>query len=243
MKKRILNGRLLPAALILLAILTVTALFAWLFVPILRFASEPESFRKWIDAHAVSGRLAYLGAVFLQVLVAVIPGEPLEIAGGYAFGAIEGTLLCLLAAVLGGLTVFLLVRRFGDRLVGLFFPPEKLHRLSFLQITAGSKKEFLFFVLFAIPGTPKDLLCYFAGLTDIRFSTWLLICSVGRLPSLITSTVGGSALGEQSYLLAILIFAMTLILSLLGLWSYNRICKLRERKSKKENDDEKRKSI
>ena len=76
-----------------------------------------------------------------------------------------------------------------------------------------------------LPGTPKDLLCYFAGLTDMPFSLWLMICSLGRLPSIVTSTIGGSALGSQNYTAAILVFAGTLLVSGLGLLAYDRICK------------------
>ena len=70
---------------------------------------------------------------FLQVLVAVIPGEPLEISGGYAFGAVQGTVLCMLGAFLGGVVVFAFVRRFGRELVEVFFPKEKIESLRFLQ--------------------------------------------------------------------------------------------------------------
>ena len=73
-----------------------------------------------------------------------------------------------------------------------------------------------------IPGTPKDLLCYFAGLTDIRLSLWLLICSLGRLPSIVTSTVGGDALGTSNYWFAAAVFAITLVISLVGLLFYKK---------------------
>lgn len=80
-----------------------------------------------------------------------------------------------------------------------------------------------------MPGTPKDLLCYFAGLTDIRWGIWLLLCSVGRLPSVLTSTVGGSALGSRSYLFAALVFGGTLLLSLVGLLIYRCVCRRHEK--------------
>ena len=80
-----------------------------------------------------------------------------------------------------------------------------------------------------IPGTPKDLLSYFAGLTDISLTHWLLICSVGRLPSLVTSTIGGDALGTSDYGFAVIVFAVTLIISLLGLLIYKHICDRREK--------------
>ena len=70
--------------------------------PMIRFVSEPEKFRLWVDEHGIWGRLAFIGMVIFQIIVAIIPGEPLEIGAGYAFGAVEGTILCLIGAVLVG---------------------------------------------------------------------------------------------------------------------------------------------
>ena len=205
-----------------------TALIIWLAgVPLVRFASEPEKFRQWVDDNGIWSRFAYMGMVILQVVIAVLPGEPFEIAAGYAFGAVEGSLLCIAASTLGSITVFLLVRYFGVPLVEVFFSEEKLHRIKFLKTT--TKRDFIFFIIFMIPGTPKDLLCYFAGLTDIRLSLWLLICSLGRLPSIVTSTVGGDALGTSNYWFAAAVFAITLVISLVGLLFYKKICNRHEK--------------
>lgn len=81
--------------------------------PMVKFVSEPEKFRMWVDSHGLWSQVAYVGMTLLQVLVAVIPGEPLEISGGYAFGAVQGTVLCMLGAFLGSVAVFAFVRRFG----------------------------------------------------------------------------------------------------------------------------------
>lgn len=205
-----------------------TALIIWLAgVPLVRFASEPEQFRQWVNDSGIWSRFAYMGMVILQVVVAVIPGEPFEIAAGYAFGSVEGTFLCMLAATLGSVCVFLLVRRFGPRLAEVFFSREKLRSIRFLQATP--RRDLLFLIIFMLPGTPKDLLCYFAGLTNIRFPVWLLICSLGRLPSIITSTVGGDALGTKNYWGAILVFAVTLAISAAGLLFYDRLCQRRKK--------------
>ena len=149
----------------------LSAALAW-FVgrPMVHFARQPEQFRAWVDGHGAWGPLAYVAMVFLQVLVAIIPGEPLEIAGGYAFGAWAGTALCLLGAVLGSVTVFALVRRWGRGLVEVFFPADKLEKLQFLLHTSP-KRTALFWLIFTVPGTPKDLLCYFAGLTDLSWGS------------------------------------------------------------------------
>ena len=213
--------------------LLLSAVVGW-FVgrPLVRFASQPEQFRQWVDGHGLMGCAAYVGMVFLQVVVAVIPGEPLEISGGYAFGAVRGSLLCLLGAFLGSVAVFALVRRFGRELVDIFFPREKLEKLKFLQ--SSPKRDALFWLVFMVPGTPKDLLCYFAGLTDLPWRTWLLIATVGRLPSIVTSTVGGSALGEQNYRAAVIAFAIALAVAGAGYLIYRAVCR-RHEQSEHEN--------
>ena len=185
--------------------------------PMVRFAQDPEQFRAWVEGFGPWGSILYAAMVFLQVLVALIPGEPLEICGGYAFGAVPGTILCLLGATAGSLLVFGLVRRFGHGMVELFFSREKVESLRFLH--SSPRRDFLFWLIFMMPGTPKDLLCYFAGLTDLSWRKWLLICSLGRLPSIITSTLSGHALGEERYTAAIIIYALTGLFSLLAwLW-------------------------
>lgn len=188
-----------------------------------RFAREPEAFRQWVAGHGVWGMAAYAGMVFLQVLVAIIPGEPLEIAGGYAFGAVWGTVLCLLGSILGSVAVFAVVRKWGIPLVEVFFPREKLEKLSFLR--TSPKRTALLWLVFTVPGTPKDLLCYFAGLTDLSWSSWLLIASVGRIPSIVTSTVGGDALGMQNYQFAVVTFLATLVIAGVGLLIYRQVCR------------------
>ncbi len=208
---------------VLILILIFTALVTWFIgIPMTRLAADSESFHRWIGERKLLGQLAYMGMVFLQVIVAIIPGEPLEIAGGYAFGALEGSLLCLVASTLGSLFVFLLVKRFGIHLVEIFFSREKLQSIRFLK--SSPKRSVLFLAIFMIPGTPKDLLCYFAGLTDLKLSAFLLISSLGRLPSIITSTVGGHALGNKSYLSALLVFGITFAVSIVGLLIYYKIC-------------------
>ena len=196
--------------------------------PLIHFAQEPERFRQWVDQQGPLAPLLFTGMVILQVIVAVIPGEPLEIAAGYAFGAVEGTILCVLGTFLGGILVFLLVRRFGLRAVEIFFPPVKLQRLRFLHNERRLARWV--FLIFFLPGTPKDVMCYFVGLTSMPLRTWALISAVARLPSIITSTVGGNALGMGEYTFAIIVFAATLVISGIGLLLYRAVCSARERR-------------
>ena len=222
------HKRLLAGISFLIFILLFLAVAWFVGRPMVRFVQKPELFREWVDAHGIWGNLAFLGMMFLQVVVAVILGEPLEIGAGYAFGFLEGTLLCLLGIFLGSAVVFLLVRRFGMHLVEVFFDREKIHSLKFLQ--QSKKRDLLIFLVMFIPGTPKDLLSYFAGLTDIKLGRWLLITTVARLPSIITSTVGGNALGMGEYTFAVVVFAATLAISGLGMLLYRTVCSARERR-------------
>jgi len=188
--------------------------------PLLTFIDDPERFRAWVDQSGVWGRIAFVAMVFVQVIVAIVPGEPLEIAAGYAFGFLEGTLLCVIGITLASAVVFLFVKRFGIRLVRVFFSDEQIASVRFLH--DQKRLIILTFLLFFIPGTPKDVMTYCVGLTDMKLSTWLLIAAFARIPSIVTSTAGGDALGGQDYRVAVIAFAVAALLALIGMLIYRR---------------------
>ena len=226
-EKRIFREKKLFRILTALALAAVLALTALVSVPLVRHISRPEAFRQWVEDHGVWGGVAYVLMVAFQVVVALVPGEPFEIAAGYAFGTWAGLALYLLGAFLGSVTVFFLVRRFGRPLVELYFPPEKLKKLRFLR--TDPRRELLFLFIFMLPGVPKDLLCWFAGLTDMRIAVWLLICSLGRIPAALPSALGGDALGEKQYVLAAVVFAAALAVSGIGLLIFRRVTDRRKK--------------
>ncbi len=213
----------LVTILILLALCIMGAVTVLVGKPLIRFAEEPEHFRAWVESKGIWGQAAFMGMVIFQVLVALIPGEPLEIAAGYAFGALEGTILCMIATTLGGTLVFLLVRKWGTRVLELYFSREKIESLKFMQDTP--KVKVLAFFLMFLPGTPKDLISYFMGLTKIKLWEWILLSSLARIPSIVTSTIGGNALGGQDYTLALSVFAVTLFISAVGMTIYHQYTK------------------
>jgi uncharacterized membrane protein YdjX (TVP38/TMEM64 family) len=191
--------------------------------PMVAFAEDPAAFRSWVDASGIWGRVLFVGMVVLQVVVAFIPGEPIELAAGYAFGFLEGSLLTLTGFLIGSWIVFALVRRCGIKLVEVFFHKNKLDEIKFLQ--NPRKTKLISFLLMLIPGTPKDMLSYFAGLTKLTTLEWLVIVGVGRLPSLITSTITGAAAGEKNYILSAISLGVTMIITLAGICYYRRLCK------------------
>ena len=214
---------LLRRAVMALSLVLCAAACAAVGVPMVRLAREPEAFRLWVAGFGVWGRVIYVAAVAAQVVLAVIPGEPLELAGGYAFGAIEGTVLALLGIVLGSGAVYGLVRRFGRGAAAVFFSREQMQSLEFLL--ASPKSRALAFLLMTVPGTPKDLLSYFAGLTGLGLWEWLGIVAVARIPSVIGSTCSGGAAGNGEYGLAALVVVLTALLSGAGLLYYRHVCK------------------
>jgi uncharacterized membrane protein YdjX (TVP38/TMEM64 family) len=218
---------------IIILVLFSLAIFWLVGRPMLQFASQPERFRALVNSHSLWGRLAFVGMMTLQVVVAIIPGEPLEIGAGYAFGAVEGTILCMIGAAIGNFLVFGFVRKFGVKAVEVFFSREKIDSISFLQ--NAEKLNLWVFIIFFIPGTPKDILTYCVGLTKMKLHIWLLISSTARIPSIITSTIGGNALGMGNHGFAILVLIITLVLSAVGLLIYNRLCKSREEKTNGSN--------
>ena len=192
-------------------------------------ASSASDFKEFIDGYGFAGRFVALGIQFLQVFIAFIPGEFVEVGLGYAFGAIEGTLLCLLGVGLASALVFLLVKKWGIRLVELFVSTEKINSLSF--INNENKLKRLTFILFLIPGTPKDMLTYIVPLTRIKLSEFLFLSLIARIPSVVTSTVGGHLFEDGKYLEGIVLLAVTVAISILGLFIYNKItAKYKEKK-------------
>ncbi|MBR5539907.1 MAG: TVP38/TMEM64 family protein [Clostridia bacterium] len=220
------------------SLVIVVALFSWLTYfltkQFLVFDQSPEEFKNFVEGYGWTGRFVALGIQVLQVIVSLIPGELVEVGIGYTFGAIEGTLLCMAGVAIASSLVFLLVKRLGIRLVELFISREKINELRF--INSEKKLKRFIFILFFIPGTPKDLLTYFVGLTRIKLHEFLIISLIARIPSLVSSTIGGNLIQQKSYGGAVCMFVITGAISLAGMLAYNRIVSFRNRKKASNQD-------
>lgn len=213
------NKRKIFAGISLFVLLALMGLATYLFCGWLSSFSQ-ESFRDYIRSFGAWGPVVMLLIQFLQVFIALIPGEFVETAAGFAFGPVFGTLICYIGVAAASSVVFLLVRRFGIRLVEVFTSRDKINELRF--INTEKKRNYLVFFLFFILGTPKDLLTYFVGLTDIKFGTFLAISLIARIPSVVTSTFGGHLLGVGEYWDAVILYGVTGVVSLIGLMVYNK---------------------
>ncbi len=204
----------------------LTLFFTKILAPYLR---STEELRAFLDSYGWKGYLILMGLQCLQVVVALIPGEVIELGAGYAYGALEGSLICLTGVAISSALIFLLVKKVGVSLVEMFISREKLRQLHF--INSERKLKRVVFLLFFIPGTPKDVLTYFVGLTDMRLSEFLLITLTARIPSVASSTICGQMLGDKNFHTAGIVYAITGVISILGYYLYNRIMQPRQNKT------------
>ncbi len=180
-----------------------------------------NTFWSIVDGNPLKARLLYIGIQVLQVFIAFIPGEAVEIAGGLAFGAWEGLLLSLIGVAIGSCIIFFFSKTLGLKFVRLFVSEERLNDLALIR--SDSRLNLLVFLMFFIPGTPKDALTYIVGLTRMKLPAFLLISLVARIPSVLTSTWGGDSLINGEYLTAAIFFGVTGILGLAGMLAYKKI--------------------
>lgn len=203
------------AALVVLGILVTRQL-----APTFRHMQDAEAVRAWAEAHGFAGRLLFVLGMALQVLVAVVPAGPMEIAAGFAYGPFHGTLICTLGMVIGSSLAFSLVKRFGEGFVDFFFESNRLENFDFL--TNPRKLHGLTFIFFLIPGTPKDALTYLLGLTNMTLVNFLIISNLARIPATLVSALAGDAIVSGQVLKVALLFIGTSLVSLLGYLAYNR---------------------
>ena len=214
--------RILRIALTLTAVLAAAALSGYLARPLLQFLSEPERFRAWIGERGVWGVAAFMLLNMLQVFVAVIPGGPFSMAAGYAFGPLWGTLICLAATTAASTLVLLIVRRWGGAAVRFLSgkDPEELALFQKME-----RAEWVFLLVFLIPGSPKDVLSYAAGLMKLPLPSWIVINLIGRIPGILLSVLGGDRLLRGEYLLTAGLTLLCGALYIVGMLIYRNYLK------------------
>ena len=186
--------------------------------PILGLMSDEIKIKDWVLNKGALGIIGFILLIMLQVIVAVIPGGPFELAAGYIFGPIAGVVICIFSATLASIIVFILVRKFGIKLASIFISEKNMKLIEKYEDSPDHKKriEKVMAIIFVIPGSPKDVLNYLAGLTKIPIINWTFINLLGRIPGIIVSTLGGSAISTGRTSMLIGSISGIIILSLIG---------------------------
>ena len=140
--------------------------------------------------------LAYILLQIIQVVVAPIPGGAIEFLGGYLFGVEAGFFYSMIGLVLGSWMAFSLARIFEKLAVEKFVSPQTIKKFDYL---IGHEGLILSFLLFLIPGFPKDALCYVLGLTPMHLGIFLTISTIGRIPGTLMATLQGAKAFEHQY--------------------------------------------
>ncbi len=190
------------------------------------FAS-PEALRRWILHSGVVAPLVFVAVQAFQVVIFFIPGEIPQVAGGYLFGLLRGSLLSLAGILLGSSLSFGMARLLGVPFVNALFDRDKVERVR--SIVESSRGRITFFLFFLIPGIPKDILCYAGGLTTLSLPAFLLLSTLGRIPGIVGSALMGNAAADRRWILAGSVFFVAAALFLIGFLLRGRIQQLLER--------------
>ena len=222
--------RIVAGVITVLYIALLVLIFVYVGKPFVSMLDDPGMFKLWVADHGALGYIVFVLMTALQVFAAIIPGEPFEIAAGYAFGWFGGIVLVTIGIAIGQTMVFLIIRKFGRRALDLFIPSSKIESIKFFKNTGNMFR--MMFILFFIPGTPKDIFTYCVGLSKIEYAPFIIITMLARLPSIVSSAVSGDALSSGNYTFAVIIFAVMAVVSIGGMILYSKIKKSLENKKR-----------
>ncbi|MEG0276569.1 MAG: VTT domain-containing protein [Coprobacillus sp.] len=189
--------------------------------PMMDIFKNPQVLRQQLQDLGIVGYLILALIMALQVVFVFLPGEIIEIMAGFLYGPIGGMLACLIGSAVGSILIFVFVQKFGIKFIDQLIGKDKINEVHLLK--DKEKRNILLFIIFLIPGTPKDILTYLMPLTDIKLSTFLFITTLARIPSIITSTIGGHAIGTENYVFSIIVFGITGFISIIGIYIYKKM--------------------
>ena len=201
-----------------------TAALAILFRPLIRNLGDPiyrEAFSRWVQGLGFRGIAILFGFQILQIIIAVIPGGPVELIAGAAYGAPGGTLICVAGCVVASSLIFGVGKKFGLFLAARFFGETNFQQWKFLQ--NKEKTAMLVFIFFLIPGTPKDMLTWFAPLSGLSLVRFVAVSVFARTPAIISAAIMGDSMIQGNRIMFAVIFGVTVLLGLLGFWFKKRM--------------------
>ena len=230
--KKIKQSDLIKLVGLVVFIVLITAIVVAIW-PTLSIVFEPggvETLIELITSQGPLGVLILLGMQLLQIIVAFIPGEVVQIAAGMMYGPLRGSVVILVGCVLSSMVVYELVHKLGAPFVRSMVGEKQL--LKFRQFELSGKFGVTVFILFLIPGFPKDVLTYIVPLSDMSLRTFLLLSTIGRTPGVIISTYAAAGLADGNIVTSVIIFVVAALIAIIVLLLRNRIIDAISRHSK-----------
>lgn len=194
---------------------------------------SPEAVKNWVLSFGSLSFLVFILLQILQVVLFFIPGEVVQGAAGYIFGTLGGAGISLLGITLGSVGTFLVARKFGDRLLHKILPQKDYIKIKIL--IDKPKNRLIIFILYLIPGFPKDVLGYVAGITPIGLKWFVLFSTIARVPGIIMSTFVGSNLYQGNYLLVAIVAVIMAAILVLGILKGDKIVEMFTPKEKEKD--------
>ncbi|MCI8469541.1 MAG: TVP38/TMEM64 family protein [Eggerthellaceae bacterium] len=225
------HGHKMPAADIfklcgLAAFFVIMGVVLFLIWPYIHEIFEPGGLeRVMADVHAAgpAGVLILLAIQFLQIVVAFIPGEVVQIAAGLIYGPWLGALIIFVGCVISSAFIFVLVRKLGAPFVQAMVPAK--YQGKFDEFEESGKLNIVVFILFLIPGMPKDVFTYLVPLTTMRLRDFILLTNFARIPGIVVSTYAAAGLANGDYLESLMLFGVVAVIAVLAMVFYDRIIK------------------
>jgi uncharacterized membrane protein YdjX (TVP38/TMEM64 family) len=174
--------------------------------------NDREWMRAAVESCGWAAPLMFIGIQTAQVIAAPVPGEATGFIGGYVFGMLPGFIYSSIGLSLGSLINFGIGRMLGGRFVRRLLPRERYRRIDRIVNRQG---VIVLFIMFLIPGFPKDYLSLALGLSTLPVKIFALMASVGRMPGTLMLSLQGAALYDRSYGLLAVVAGACLALILL----------------------------
>lgn len=156
-----------------------------------------DAFEAFMNQHQEWSILWYLLCQIVQTIVCVLPGQVIQIAGGFFYGFLQALCLSLAGIAIGSTAAFFLARKLGQRPMTLIFGEERFTK--YIRLLETKKALKILLLLYLIPGVPKDMLSYAAGVSRIRYTLFMVISLLGRIPAMAASLLMGIFLYEENY--------------------------------------------
>jgi uncharacterized membrane protein YdjX (TVP38/TMEM64 family) len=182
-----------PAAALIFAAFVVFDLFRY-FEDYFLSVPEPEKIRDSIMSYGKYSILAFIFLQIIQVVVFFIPGEIVQIAGGCIYGTASGSLISITGITIGSMLCFFISHKFGKAFVKKVISGNGLKKIE--EILRYKKIKYIVFILYLIPGIPKDAASYICGISEIRFKDFFIYSTLGRMPGIIGSAYFGARIIE-----------------------------------------------